>query len=86
MSNIVQKIIDQNSYVVELVTTVNEHGEAIFAYLLMPAEFLQLFRQKFQNEAINLADYGIIIASGLGDEPSEEAKKIVLAKFPNAKV
>ena len=45
MSNIVQKIIDQNSYVVELVTTVNEHGEAIFAYLLMPAEFLQLFRQ-----------------------------------------
>jgi len=86
MSNIAQKIIDQNSYVVELVTTKNEKGEKIFAYLLMPADTLAIFRQKLKSEIINLNDYGIVIASGFGHSPSEEAKKIVLEKFPEAKV
>ncbi len=86
MSNIAQKIIDQNSYVVEFVTTKNIDGADIFVYLLMPAEYLQAFRDKLKTEQINLADYGVVLASGMGRIPTEEAKNIVLSKFPDAKV
>lgn len=84
MSNTVQKIIDQKSYVVEFVTTVNAAKKAIFAYLLMPADYLQTFRKKLKTESLNLKDHGVILASGEGHTPSEEVKKYILSKFPDA--
>ncbi len=86
MSNIAQKIIDQKSYVVEFVTSVNTANEAIFAYLLMPADYLPTFRQKLKTESLNLKDHGVILASGMGHTPSEEVKNHILSKFPNATV
>ena len=70
MSNIAQKIIDQKSYVVELVTATNAAGEAFFTYLLLPADYLQIFRQKLAGEeSLDLKDHGVILASGLGHVP-----------------
>jgi hypothetical protein len=86
MTNVAQKIIDQKSYVVEFVTTVNAAKEAIFAYLLMPADYLQTFRQKLKTESLNLKDHGVILASGMGHTPSEDVKKHILSKFPDATV
>jgi glucose-6-phosphate 1-dehydrogenase len=86
MSNIAQKIIDEKSYVVEFVTSVNQAKEAFFAYLLMPADYLQTFRQKLKTESLNLKEHGVVLASGMGNTPSQEVKDYILSKFPEANV
>jgi len=86
MTNIAQKVIDQKSYVVEFVTSVDAAGKAFFMYLLMPGDYLQTFRQKLATESLNLKDHGVVLASGEGHTPSEEVKKYILSKFPDATV
>ncbi len=84
MSNVAQKIIDEKSYVVEFVTTVNAAKEEVFAYLLMPADYLQTFRQKLKTESLNLKDHGVVLASGMGHTPADDVKQHILSKFPDA--
>lgn len=86
MSNVAKNIIDQKSYVVEFVTTVNAAKEAIFAYLLMPADYLHTFRNKLKSESLNLSEHGVVLASGLGHTPSDEVKSYIRSKFPEATI
>lgn len=84
MSSIAQKIIDKNSYVVEFITSVNAQNEKFFAYLLLPADYAPQFREKLKKESLNLNEHGVLLASGLGHEPSEEIKNEILDRFPHA--
>ena len=86
MSSKIQKIIEKKSYAVEFVTTINAAKEAVFAFLLMPAEYVQTFRKKLQTESLDLKDHGVVLAAGKGHTPSEEVRQDILSKFPNANV
>ena len=67
----VKEIIDDKSYVVELITSINPENEMFYAYLLMQSNLLEKFKKALREENVNLEHYGVVLASGPGHEPPE---------------
>lgn len=50
-------------------------------FIMCTAQKYKLLSEHFGKEKINLSDYGVILASGWGMEPSEETKSMLKAKY-----
>lgn len=72
MEKVIKKIRDAGEYVVELVKAHDVNNTPFFAYVLLQKSNLEIFRSGLTAGNIKLADYGVILASGNGHEPSDE--------------
>ncbi len=78
---IAKKIIDEKSYEIKLVTSVNKNGEDFYAFVMIPAQYNEALDEMLKTQNVDLKEFCIILASGKGHNPSDEVRQKVLAKY-----
>lgn len=61
----------QDSYALELVTGQDAGGRPCYQVVLLPAERVEDLRRNLMVKAVELEEYGEVLASGEGHEPPE---------------
>jgi len=70
--------LDEKATILELCCGTTSNGEPFFAYLNIPPSKYVDYKSKQENgESIDLAEFGDIICTGWGEEPSADIKKEV---------
>lgn len=77
----VKDIIDDRSYVVELITSINPKDEMFYAYVLMQAALLPKFKQALAKEDVDLENWGVILASGEGHTPPDSVHEYITKRL-----
>jgi len=81
LTSFVQDIIDDKSYVVELVTSVNPYEEKFYAYVLMQVGLLEKFKKTLDEKDVDLEEWGVILASGEGHTPPDSVHEYITKKL-----
>ena len=79
--NIAQKIINQNSAVLELIEGITPDNKNFYAYVLFPADVFEKLKSKFDKEEMDISKYGIVIHSDYGSTPPEGLEERILNHF-----
>ena len=73
---------DEEVGIVQLVTGKTGKGEDFYAYIsVMPSKFEEFMLISRAKEAMNLPEFGEVLESGFGTEPSAEVKKMMEEKY-----
>lgn len=67
----VERMELEDSYALELVTDHDEDGAPRYRILLMPASHVEELRRTLAVKAVDLNDYGEVLAEGEGHTPPE---------------
>ena len=61
-----------------------DHGRSAWHYVLLGADpdNVKQFHARIAKETINVADFGIVLASGWGDDPPEDVRQQIRTSFP----
>lgn len=80
-SGVLQDASKDSSYTVQLITGTNINQQDFYAYLLLRSNRLTTLLHALKTDNVDLLDYGIVLASGLGKHPPEEVRKHVQKLF-----
>lgn len=77
----VDKVVSSQGEYFYKVNATDSTGRRAFYYILVDKLKLKQFLSLKSDGRYDLADYGRIIACGYGEEPTEDAKKMLKAKY-----
>ncbi len=77
----VDKIVSSKSEFIYKVNATDSTGRRAFYYILVDKLKLKEFLAMKPDGRYDLADFGQILASGYGDEPSDDVKAILKEKY-----
>lgn len=75
------ELLNENVEVYILLRTKTVAGKPVFAYVAVQGDRLAEFRDAFQNDHFNPADYGRILECGEGNEPPEDIKRYMEEEY-----
>lgn len=79
MSALANKIINQRSVVLQLLTDCkNDRGEVFYAYVLFSADIFEDIKEKLLTEGVDIDKYGMVIYADLGEKPDEVTHEQVM--------
>lgn len=77
----VDKVVSSQGEYFYKVNATDSTGRRAFYYILVDKLKLKQFLSLKSDGRYDLADYGRIIASGYGEEPTEDARKMLKVKY-----
>lgn len=82
MSSFVDKIIAKKGHLIHKLKAKDSTGRWAYYFVLVEAAKEQSFLNALEaNESIDLEDYGKVVASNYGEEPSEDVKKMLKERY-----
>jgi hypothetical protein len=77
MNNFVEKILDQQNIVIQLIYAVNTDNQPFYAYVLMKADKWKDIERRMHRDNIDFSKEGKILASGMGHEPDAATRAAI---------
>ena len=82
MSSFVDKIIAKKGHLIHKLKAKDSTGRWAYYFVLVEPPREQAFLAALEsNESIDLEDYGKVVASNYGEEPSEDVKKMLKDRY-----
>lgn len=82
MSSFVDKLIAKKGHLIHKLKAKDSTGRWAYYFVLVEPPREQAFLDALDsNESIDLEDFGKVIASNYGEEPSEDVKKMLKDKY-----
>ncbi len=82
MGSFVDKLISKKGHLIHKLKAKDSTGQWAYYFVLVEQSKEQSFMSALEaNESIDLEDYGRVIASNYGEEPSDDIKKMLKEKY-----
>lgn len=79
----IKQIRESKEYSIELIKGNSKLNKPIYAFILIQKSFLKLFRDNLISRERKISDFGVILATGEGHDPSPEVFEEVKKKIQN---
>ena len=77
----VNKVIKAGGVPIHLVRCKDAEGRDCFFFILCSLQKAKALSEAFKHGSVDLTDYGEIVVSGFGREPTAEAKRLLKEKY-----